>query len=68
MQTGSGILSTPGSGEEKIGYGMNISDPQHWFHYKLPVLLFKLVQVVIEPVLPTTARLHSRVPKGQDFF
>jgi hypothetical protein len=50
---------------EIVGSGMNISDPQHWFHFKLPVLLFKLVQVVIEPVLPATARLHSRVPVGQ---
>jgi hypothetical protein len=47
--------------------GLNISDSQPWFHYILPVLLFKFVQVVIEPVLPATARLHSRVPKGQEF-
>jgi hypothetical protein len=68
MQTGSGILSTLDPGVEKVGSEMNISDPQHWFHYILPVLLFKLVQVVIEPVLPATARLHSRVPNGQEFF
>jgi hypothetical protein len=64
-------LVNPGSGIrgwKKSDPGTNISDPQHWFHFKLPVLLFKLVQVVIEPVLPTTARLHSRVPVGQEFF